>query len=203
MLARGKPDAHRRLRGEGGKEELMSGFIRPELPHARKTVAVVFVVAALTGAAALYAWPGEDTPAKRPSSVVIVPFVMNGRVDENMTKEFLDTLSSGKGGWHLVEGSVVAGKLPKGKKFASHTEVDSLRKAATAAGVEALILGRASGYKVLDAPGVKLRLSMLNAKDGEELYKKEIKASAWSSKGAKLEAAEDAAKKLNKDFKSE
>lgn len=181
----------------------MSGYARLDLPFGRKIFAVVFLVSLLTGAAALDAWPGEDAPPSRPASVVVVPFVLNGRVDEKMTEEFLDKLSSGKAGWHLVEGSAVAGKLPKGKKFASHTEVDSLRKAAKAAGAEALILGRASGYKFLDAPGVQLRLSMLNAADGEELYKKVTKASAWTSTGAKLEAAEDAAKTLIKKFQGD
>lgn len=181
----------------------MTGFDRFDLLTARKALSVALLVAGLTGLAAVDAWSSEKAPSSRPGSVVVVPFILNGTVDEAMTEKFVKKISSDKAGWNVVDGATVAGKLPKGHKFGSGTDVKLLRKAAGEAGAEALIIGQASRYKFMDAPSVSLRVSVLTAGDGEEVYRELTKASSWTSKGARNEAADDAAKKLIKSFKGD
>ena len=145
-------------------------------------------------------WSEEEPQAPGPSSIVVVPFILDGRVDDVLTSAFIDQLSKKDTGWEMVEGSSVAEKLPKGEKFSSRVEVESLLKAADAAGAEAIIVGQARRYKMLDAPGIQLKVTLLDVESGDELYKKVSKASAWTSKRARREVAKTATKRLLKDI---
>ncbi len=165
-----------------------------------KVVAIGFVLAGQL----LFAGAGgkgeEAAPPPGPASVAVVPFVLDGKIDEDLSTAFLDHLSSREGGWKVVDGASVAQKLPKGAKFASNTPVESLLKAAKAAGAEAVILGKASRYKVLDAPGIRLQVSMLGVEAGDEIHSAMTEASGWTSQRAKREAGKTASKTLLKDL---
>jgi hypothetical protein len=164
-------------------------------------VLAVFCLLAVSGFAVPPGWSGEEGSASASRTVVVVPFTVSGRVDETLTSTFTDELSSKQSGLRIVEGSLVAKRLPKGKIFNSAREIDMLVKAAKAAGVDAVIVGRASRYTRMDAPGVKLKVSLVDVSSGETLHEELSKETAWSSKGAKKEVAQSATKSLVKSLK--
>ena len=166
-----------------------------------RALALLFLLIGVSCFAVLPGWSGEEQSASGSQSVVIVPFILNGYVDEVLTSTFMDELSSRQSGWRIVETSSVAKKLPEGKRFNSRREIGTLLKAAKAAGVDAIIVGRASRYKFLNAPGIKLKVSLLDVDSESTLHEELSKETAWTSKGAKQEVAETATKRLVKGLR--
>jgi hypothetical protein len=141
--------------------------------------------------------------ATQPGKVAVVPFVYLGRADEDLTKSFTERLVSLKTDWKFVESASMASHLGKGVPFRSDTTIAKLLKAAKAAGAETLILGQASSYKFLDAPGVRLRVKMIAVASGSELHSSLAEETAWTVPGAKKEVARTAAKRILKEFQAE
>lgn len=168
-----------------------------------KALFPILVVACAAGYSAPGVRSDEEVSPSAPGSVALVPFVLDGRLNDELTGAFLDALSSRETSWKMVDGPSVQKNLGKGQKFASNEDVQVLLKAAKKAGAEAVILGRATRYKVLDAPGISLQVSMLDVDSGAELHSDLTKASAWTSKRARREVAKTAAKKLHKGFNHE
>jgi hypothetical protein len=137
-----------------------------------------------------------------PGSVVVVPFVYLGNVDDGMTRSFADRLGSPKDGWKIVGSEGMKPHLGKKVQLRSDAPMPALLKAAKAAGAEAMILGVGANYKFMDAPGVRLRVRMISVATGSELHSDMAEETAWSVQGAKEEAAESAAKKLAKQFRA-
>ncbi len=165
-----------------------------------KVLAAVMILAGQAHFAGLSAKKEETPPVWGPGKVVVIPFVLDGRVDKPLTDAFQEEIAARETGWSMVEAASVAQKLRKGEKLASNAPVESLLRAAKAAGAEAVILGRATRYKVLDAPGVRLRLTMHDVKAGTELHSGFSEESGWTSDRAKRDAAKTATKQLLKDL---
>jgi hypothetical protein len=167
---------------------------------ARWNPAIILLLLVLCVVCVPEARPDDTAPALRAGSVTVVPFVFLGKVDDVMTGKFLEKFTSAGTGWKLVDAASVSRHLTKKTPFRSDTKVESLLKAAKAAGAEAIIVGRGAAYKFLDAPGVALEVRMLRVPSGEEIHSGLYKETAWKQTGAREEAAETAAKRLVKEI---
>ena len=163
---------------------------------------VLFLAPAPSSPVAAPGRSDEKPPAAMPGSVVVVPFVYLGNVDDVLTKSFVDRLGSPKDGWKMVDAEAMKPHLGKKVQLRSDAQMPVLLKAAKAAGAEAMILGIGANYKFMDAPGVRLRVRMISVATGTELHSGMAEETAWSVQGAKEEAAESAAKKLVKQFRA-
>lgn len=178
----------------------MESKIQRRDPARLKSAIILFVIVTSSLVFVPEARPVETQPAPRAGSVAIVPFVFLGKVDDVMTGTFLEKFTSADTGWKLVDAASVSKRLKKATLFRSDTKIESLLKAAKAAGADAVIVGRGVAYKFLDAPGVSLEVRMLRVPSGEEIHSGIYKETAWKQTGAREEAAETAAKKLVKEI---
>ena len=138
-----------------------------------------------------------------PGSVAIAPFVFIGRIDEDLTRSFLERLASLKTGSRIVDEKAYSGHLDGNSRFRSDAPIGMLLKAARAAKAEVLILGEASRYKFLDAPGIQLRVRVINVQSGKELNRSLAKETSWTLPGAKREAGSTAARNIAKQWRAE
>lgn len=155
----------------------------------------------------LPAAPGGRSEAKQaalgPGSVAVVPFVFIGRVNEDLTRAFLERLVSLKISSIIVDDASLTSHLPAGVNSRSDASLEALLTAAKAANAEVLILGQASNYKFLDASGISLRVRVISVDTGIELHRTLANETAWTLSAAMQQAAGAAAKQIVKRWRDE
>jgi len=170
-------------------------------------VAQGLVLLLLLSTQLLGAAPGVRSQTKQeafgPGSVAIAPFVFVGRVDEVLTNSFLKRLASANTGSRIVDDATFAAQLGKGVRFRSDAPLPALLKAARAAKAEVLIVGQASSYRFLEAPGVKLSVRVIAVNSGNVLNRSVAEETSWTIPGAKSEAGSTAAKQIVKQWRAE
>ena len=170
------------------------------VPH---ILAIVVLLSSQLLLAASTGRPAAKPAAAVPGSVAIVPFTFVGRVDDDLTGAFHERITALKTGTSIVDDAAFASHLGKGVNYRSDAPLGALLRAAKATKAELLILGQASSYKFMDAPGVSLRVRVIDVGTGGELHRNLSKETAWTLPGAKREAGDTAAKQVVKQWRAE
>lgn len=108
-------------------------------------------------------------------TVTVIPFVLDGNIDDALTAVFGKELAERKPTLKLQDALSLTLHFEGTQSFDSRAPLLSILKAARSVGVDAFFLGTGTTYLVMGAPGVRLDVKLVETRQGQVI---------WSAGGA-------------------